>query len=265
MAEVSTDRYGFFNGIYGLEQSNWANYWTGIIPSGVIAGLDDELEVYAQADGMKVYVKTGQAMIDAHRAWSSSVKTVTLSAADSSFDRIDLIVMRVIYGNEGQSTVVLDVKTGTPAADPAEPALTQVTGTTFEIPLAGVYVAANVVTIAATAVRDRRYLFKLPSDTVETFSSTTLTPENDREYRNGTELNALTINLPEDPHPTFMTSVNFTSSASFSGVTVNKGSTTISGTSDLKVKGDTLNLVSKRYNIVFYWDGSYYWAASAAV
>ena len=48
---IDCDRYGFFNGILGIEQSNWANFWRGIIPDGIIAGFGDELEVYAQSDG----------------------------------------------------------------------------------------------------------------------------------------------------------------------------------------------------------------------
>ena len=49
---VSCDKFGFFNGIMGIEQGNWATFWDGIIPDGVIANQGDELEVYAQADGL---------------------------------------------------------------------------------------------------------------------------------------------------------------------------------------------------------------------
>ena len=259
------DKFGFFNGVYGIEQSNWANYWRGIIPDGVIAGFGDELEVYAQGDGMRVYVKTGQAMVDNHRVWVNSQKELDVSAADGSLDRIDLVVLRVVYGNSGLSKAYADVKAGTPAADPQPPALTQVTGGTYEIPLAEVFVGQGVVTIGSSAVTDRRSVFSIPKDTAETFSGTTVTPGCDREYRNNTGINSLTVYLPQDPQETFITSVCFTASASFTAVTVYRGVNVISGTTNLKLKGDALTMPGKRYNLVFWWDGASYWCASGAV
>jgi len=259
------DKYGFFNGIYGIEQSNWANYWKDIIPDGVIADQGAELEVYAVSDGMQVHVKTGQAMVDNHRVWVNAEKLVTIEASDNTYGRIDSIVLRVVYGAMGESAVYVDVKTGTPAATPEAPALMKTTGSTYEMELARVSVVAGAVTIAAGNVTDRRYIFKMPNDGVETFSGTSVTPKTEHEYRNGTAIGSLTVNLPANPHPTYITTVCFTSNASFSGVTVKKGTTTISGTTNLKLKGDVLTVPSKRYNVTFYWDGSYYWAASAAV
>lgn len=266
MTAVVCDRFGFFNGIYGIEQSNWANYWRGIVPDGVLGGFGNELEVYAMSDGMRVHVKTGQAMVDNHRAWVTSEKELTIDTADSTNPRLDLVVLRCVYANSKESKVYVDVKTGTPAATPELPSLTQVTGETYEIPLAQVLVGAGVVTIASGTITDLRYVFHLPADSADSFSGTTLTVKNDHEYRNPTAIGSLTVILPEDPHETFMCSVCFASSSAFTSVTVMRGTgTTISGTSNLKLKGDALTLPSRRYNIVFYWDGSYYWAASAAV
>ena len=262
---IVLDKFGFFNGIYGIEQSNWSNYWRGLIPDGIVAGFENEMQVYAQNDGMKVYVKTGQAMVDNHRAWSTSEKELTIATADAYNPRIDLVVLRIVYGNEGESKVYVDVKTGTASATPAVPSLIQTTGETYEIPLAEVLVNAGVVTIAESKVTDRRFIFQNAGDSFETFSGTTLAPENDREYRNGSDINSLTINLPDEPHPTFLTSVNFSSGSSFTAVTVNKGATTISGTANLKLKGDALTMPNKRYNLVIWWDGSYYWCASGAL
>jgi len=255
---VSADKFGFFNGLMGIEQSNWANFFRGLIPDGVIAGLDDELEVFAQADGMKVYVKAGQAMVDNHHIWITSQKELTIAAA-SGTERTDLIVARIVYGNEGLSTAVLDVKTGETVDD-----LVQVTGGTYEIPLAEITVGASVVSIAADAVTDKRYIFRIHDDTVDTWSTDTIAPLNDHEYRNDTVQGSMTINLPAIPNDTYITSVSFEAGSAFTGVTITQGGTTISGTTNLKLKGDTLTLKSKVYSLVIWWDGVYYWCASAA-
>ena len=263
MTAVTCDKFGPFNGIFALEQSNWSNFWNWVVPNGVIANCDEEMEVYAQADGMKVYVKTGQAFLVSHRVWNTTEKTITIEAADGANPRRDLIVCRIIFGNDEESLAVLDVKTGTPAADPQIPAPATTIGGTYEIPLAEVYVGAGVVTITDGNVSDRRELFAAkPKFT--TFSASPVSPLAMRDYRCVTTLNALTVNLPEHPQEDYITSVRFPAGSSFSGVTVKKGSTTISGTSNLKLKGDALGLISKTYTLVFWWDGSVYWCASAA-
>lgn len=263
MTAVTCDKFGPFNGIFALEQSNWSNFWNWVVPEGVIANCDNEMEVYAQSDGMKVYVKTGQAFLVSHRVWNSSEKSITIDAADGANPRIDLIVCRIIFGNDEESTAELDVKPGTPAADPAAPALTKTVGGTYEIALAEVYVGAGVVTIAASNVKDRRKIFAAES-AFKPFSASPVTPLATREYRCTTTLSSLTVNLPDNPQDNFITSVRFPAGSSFSGVTVKKGSATISGTSNLKLKGDSLTLVSKVYTLIFWWDGSVYWCASAA-
>ena len=263
MAAVTCDKFGFFNGIYALEQTNWSYFFHWMLPAGVIANCENELEVYAQGDGMQVYVKTGQAMVLGHRVWVSTSKTLTISAANASNPRIDLVVCRIICGNDEASTAELDVKTGTPAANPTAPTTTSVFGGTSEIPLAEVYVAAGAVTISASNVTDRRRLYA--SNIIrKTFATTSVSPLACREYACTSALASLTVNLPSSPQVDYITSVSFPSGSSFSGITVKKGSTTISGTSSLKLKGDALNLASKTYELVFWWDGTYYWCASAA-
>jgi len=260
------DKYGFFNGVMGIEQTNWANYWNGIVPDGVISGFENEMEVYTPTagEGMSVRIKTGQAMVDNHRAWITTEKILPIDTADVTNPRIDLVVLRAVYGNKGASVISVDVKKGTPAASPVAPTLIQTTGETYEIPMAKIAVSAGATNIIPSNITDLRYVFRYPYDTANTFSGTTLTPKADREYRNNTAINSLTITLPLNPHPTFITSVIFTSSSAFTNVTVKRGLTTISGTSNLKLKGDALALANKRYNLIFYWDGAYYWVVSAA-
>ena len=169
------------------------------------------------------------------------------------------MVARIVYGNEGMSTAVLDVITNATAAD-----VTQVSGGTYEIPLAEISVGSAVVTIEGTAVTDRRYTYRIPSDKAETFGGATITPGNDREYRNATPQDAMEIILPAEPSETYITGIRFEASAAFTGITIKQGGTTISGTSGLLLKGDSLGLKSRVYNLVIWWDGSKYWCASAA-
>lgn len=248
------DRFGFFNGIYGIEQSNWANFWKGILPDGVIAGQGDELAVYAQSDGKKVHVRTGQAIVAGHRCWVNAEKEIDIADNDTGANRTDGIMIRVTYGNSGESKMQIVSKTGSTSC-------TRTIGEVYEFLLASVTVADGFVTIAANQVTDQRYVFKLAMDAASGFSGTSVTPLNDREYRNNTAIASLTVNLPANPNATFMTGVCFRSASSgFGGVTFKKGSAALTP----KLCGDALTLNNKKYNMVIWWDGAYYWCAVKA-
>lgn len=262
---IACDRFGFFNGIYGLEQSNWANYWRGIIPDGVVAQFDNELEVSvpAQGMGMQVYVKKGQAIVDNHRIWITSQKTLPI-AEHGLLPRKDLIVIRVTYGNSGESTAVLDVKTGVEATDPVAPDPVKNTGGTYELPLAVITVTETATTILPANITDMRYVYKLGNDSVTTFTLPEVTCGNDIEYRNSEPIDSLTVNLPSNPNDTFITGVCFTTTENFSGVTFRKGGTAYT---TMKIIGDTLTMKNKRYNLIIWWDSGFgeYWCVSKGV
>lgn len=258
MAEIRCDRYGFFNGIYGIEQSNWANFWRGIIPDGIVAGQDDELEVYTASagEGMQVRVKTGQALVDNHRAWVTSEKVLTISAADSTNPRIDLIVLRATYGNRGQSRITIATKEGTPAASPEAPELTQTTGGTYEVVLAQIAVSAGTTNILPENITDLRFIYHLSGVAATSFSGNALTVQNDWEYRcSDTSLSSLAITLPDNPSDIWQCSVVFSSGSSFSGISFLRNGTTYTP----KLQGVSTNLVSQRYNLLIFWDGAYFW------
>ena len=161
MAAVNFDSYSFFDGTgqTAVTQVSWANYWRGVIPDGVVAGIGDEMKVYGYSGGMVVKVAAGACFVDNHRGVLNSEKKLTITAAHASKPRIDLIVARVVYGNSN-SKIVLDVKTGTAANTPVAPSLVQSTGSTYEIKLAEIYVDPAVVTIAAEKVTDFRNVFE---------------------------------------------------------------------------------------------------------
>ena len=149
---VSFDEYGFFNGVWEFNQVNWAKMMSPTVPDGVMGGIGDELQVWADSSGMMVHVKTGECRVRGHRGSLESPVNLTVAAADSVNPRIDLVVARVTYGSP--STMVLDVLTGTAAEEPVVPEVTQVAGDTWEIALASVKVIAGTTSIVAGDVSD---------------------------------------------------------------------------------------------------------------
>lgn len=95
---------------------------------------------------------------------------------------------------------------------------------------------------------------------IKTFSGTTLTADSHREYRNSTAIGSLQITVPQTPEDDYITVVCFSSSASFTGVTFKRGTSSLTP----KQKGDLLTLKSKRYNLAIWWDGANYWVNSEA-
>jgi len=137
---------------YEAQWTKMARLWR---PDGPAYEILNKLETYGDSTGMQVKVKTGGAWIKGHYMESSAIETLAIAAADATNPRIDLVVVRLSWPS---NTIILAVLTGTPAGSPAVPALTQTDGTTWEIALAQVYVAASVSTITAGNVTDARSL-----------------------------------------------------------------------------------------------------------
>lgn len=154
------DSFSWFDGseMSPLTQTTWANYWRGIVPDGIVAGIGNEMNTFSNSTGLYVYVDTGECMIDNHRGVVQTMKTLPIVTPDTEYDRIDVVVARVVYGNENESTMVLDILTGTADLDPVKPGITQNTGGVYEIPLATVSVPANSTTITADDVTDARFI-----------------------------------------------------------------------------------------------------------
>ena len=257
-SELEFDSYGFLNDIWDLNQTNWSDYFYPVIPDGVIGGVGLEMKVYAESAGMRVYVRSGECRIRSHRGLMRGTKYLTVAAADETNPRIDLVVARVKYRT---SEVTLAIKEGTPSQSPTVPAITQTAGDVWEIPLGTVYVGAGVVTITADDVKDYRNVYHA-GGIVQTHTGVAINVLNQKEYRLLGDKAKLTITLPNfDPPDTWICAVNFTSGSSFTGVTFMRDGETYSP----KAVGDTLNLVSRRYNLVIWWDGAYFWVSAKAL
>lgn len=256
---VIFDEYGFFNGTWELNQVNWAKMFSPVVPDGVMAGIGGELEVYADSAGMTVHVRAGECRVRGHRGALESPVNLTIAAADSVNPRIDLVIVRVTYGSP--SEMMLDVLTGTAAENPVAPEVTQTAGNVWEIPLARVAVAANATTIAVADVIDARNVYKLGATGIIGFAGTSLSVANDMEYRSSEEsIGSLTIELPTSPSAEWMCAVNFTAGADFTGVAFTQG-----GEAYTVKTADSMNYTGKRYNMIIWWDGAFYWVASKAV
>jgi hypothetical protein len=127
-----------FEGIDTTETqfSQWARHFN--------SGVNDEptgtaLEVSA-GTGLAVDVEAGQAMVRGHYYVSTATESLALATADASNDRIDLVVLKL---DPIANSIVLLVKTGTPAGSPVAPALVQTDAGVFEQPLAEVLVPAT--------------------------------------------------------------------------------------------------------------------------
>jgi hypothetical protein len=122
---------------------------TGV--SGSTATTD--LKPFGDSSGLNVKVPLGNAIVRGHFYNSTATETLTISAANATNPRNDLVVLRL---DPTANTIVLAVVTGTAAASPTDPTLSQTDTGTFEMPLARVSVAAGATTIAAGNVTDLR-------------------------------------------------------------------------------------------------------------
>jgi hypothetical protein len=108
--------------------------------NGVVNGL-----TVTAGTGLTSVIAAGQAFINGYSYLNDANIVLTHAAAHATYDRLDLVVIRLdLTAREIHAAVV----TGTAAASPAVPALTN-TATIVEIPVARLYVRAAAATIAA--------------------------------------------------------------------------------------------------------------------
>jgi len=141
-----------------IYEAQWGQMMRHLLSTGVIRSRNatfdlNLLEVYADGSAMEVYVKTGSAFVDGFFYSTDAELTKSISAADATNPRIDRVVLKL---DRAANTITVVVKTGTPAASPVAPTLTQTTSGVYEMQLAQVNVAAGVSVINAGNVVDER-------------------------------------------------------------------------------------------------------------
>lgn len=139
--------------IYEESWKRMAQYW---LATGVLKGVLNELQVYADSSGMLVRVNAGAAWIKGHYFESDVLETLSIASSDFTNPRIDRVVIRVDWT---ANTLDFAVLQGVPAVSPVAPALTQNIAR-WEIPLATVRVDAATLTVSADKIVDQRTFTK---------------------------------------------------------------------------------------------------------
>jgi len=139
-----------------VTEAQWSAMMRRLVSSGVLltAAAPNGLLVGERGAGanMSVDVAAGDAYVRGHYLTSTSTVNLAIATADGTHPRIDRVVLRVDWtNNKGE----LDVLTGTAAAVPAAPALTQ-SASVWEVSLATVSVPASDTTIGSAQITDAR-------------------------------------------------------------------------------------------------------------
>ncbi len=164
-----SQRSNFFKSIAGdrfYSASDYSERFKAFLTSGVLVNnsleLGTELEVTTDETNLILDINLGKAVIEGYfYEIYSSAMTVTLDTADPTLPRIDRIILKLDTGDVARSIIVTKL-TGTPAASPTAPLLTQA-GNVFEISLAEVTVPAGATTIVSGNITDERAASKLLS------------------------------------------------------------------------------------------------------
>lgn len=147
---------GFFNSVNGDRPYNAADLnmpYKKLISNGVIPDTSSSLQVTA-AGGLTVNVQAGSGLFGDGWAYNDAPVALTLDAAHSTLNRIDLIVIRR-DDNEDVRKTGLFIKKGTPASSPAAPEIERSTYVK-EYALAEVYVSSQTTALTQANITDTR-------------------------------------------------------------------------------------------------------------
>lgn len=158
MSATVADTYFPFDAGAGAaaSEAEWRQIFAFVRP-GVVAGVDDDCEGYADSTGLHFKIKAGQVFINGHVGTLAAAATLSdlssVAGLTGGTKRIDRLVARADYVN---NRVEFDVLTGTPGSSPTEPALTQ-NDSLWEIPIARTKELTSAsATLAASDVIDER-------------------------------------------------------------------------------------------------------------
>lgn len=152
-----TEKYRFFDSTAEdsreYTSADWSEIMKRFLADGYIPGKLNEL-VVSSVELLKVQVDTGEAMIQGRWYQNDAAKELTLQTADSTYDRIDRIVLRLDLSTDERKITAV-VKTGVAESSPSAPSL-QRDNTIYELSLAQIFVAAGAGSIDDTNITDER-------------------------------------------------------------------------------------------------------------
>ena len=146
-----SDNYPIYD--RAVDSSTLSTMINEFVSTGVFPKEQDGFTVTA-GDGMTVNVSPGSAIIRGTTCIEKDARTLTIQAADSTYDRIDSVILRY-DNNENVRAIDLYVLKGTAASAPVQPALTR-NDAVFEIALANIYIPVNATTISDERITDTR-------------------------------------------------------------------------------------------------------------
>ncbi len=125
-----------------------------LFSDGIMPTDSTNLQVTTGSD-MNVVVLPGFGIVQGCMKLELEERTLAVQASDSTYDRIDTVVLRL---NDNDSVRECDfyIVEGTPASTPIHPDLTR-EGSIYEIGLADIFVGANSTRITADKITDTRY------------------------------------------------------------------------------------------------------------
>lgn len=126
-----------------------------LFTTGVMPNPSNNLQVVEGISGLTTIVKAGFCIIEGGLKLEEEDKTMMHQAADTTYDRIDTVVMRW-NDNDNARICALYVLAGTPSATPVRPTLNR-EGSVYEIGLADVLIKANSTAISQQRITDTRY------------------------------------------------------------------------------------------------------------
>lgn len=137
-----------------IDEKDFRKLFSSYYTTGIFPNPSNSFQVTASG-GMNITVQKGKANLNGVFAFEETeTKTLTISTADTTNDRIDSIVLKL-----DDSTAVRNVdyiiKKGSPSSAPTRPTLTR-NETVYEISLADIYVAKGTTQITQANITDTR-------------------------------------------------------------------------------------------------------------
>lgn len=150
---------GFFNaqavgGGYAptYNASDFSSFFSGFISNGVFPNATNSAMQVTPGNGLSVNVNLGIAVINGRWLNNYSSSNVSLASADSTYSRIDNIVVEL---NMTNPSITLTAVTGTPSANPVAPDIIS-NSTVTQLCLATVVVSANANAVTSNNITDTR-------------------------------------------------------------------------------------------------------------
>lgn len=134
-------------------ETQYSQLFSELQDTGVAGDTFDNAGIVVSVGtGMELTVSAGFAIVRGFAYENTTSLTLTADAATAQ-PRIDTVILRL---DPGANSIVAAIKKGTAAASPSAPALTQIAGAVWEMPLADILIPASATALDPANLTDRR-------------------------------------------------------------------------------------------------------------